>query len=113
MKKWSDVIGNEKIKPYFQEILQFVKNERLKGKIIYPPQNEIFSAFSLTNFEDVKVVILGQDPYHGFNQAHGLAFSVKPNITPPPSLVNMYKELADELSPISLPHLLWLICIKN
>ncbi|MDP8170855.1 uracil-DNA glycosylase [Pasteurella skyensis] len=103
MKSWTDVIGEEKSQPYFQQILQFVKNERLKGKVVYPPQNEVFSAFALTEFKDVKVVILGQDPYHGMNQAHGLAFSVKPNIAPPPSLVNMYKELAQDIDRFQIP----------
>ncbi|OOH89687.1 uracil-DNA glycosylase [Pasteurellaceae bacterium 15-036681] len=97
MKTWKDAIGDEKQKPYFQQILQYVQNERQAGKIIYPPQNEVFSAFALTEFSDVKVVILGQDPYHGPNQAHGLSFSVKPGIKPPPSLVNMYKELAQDV----------------
>lgn len=97
MKTWKEAIGNEKSQPYFQHILQFVQQERAKGKVIFPPQQEIFSAFSLTEFADVKVVILGQDPYHGVNQAHGLAFSVKPAIAPPPSLVNMYKELAADV----------------
>lgn len=97
MKTWTDAIGAEKEQPYFQQILQFVHNERMAGKTIFPPQNEVFSAFALTEFSDVKVVILGQDPYHGFNQAHGLAFSVKPTIAPPPSLLNMYKELADDV----------------
>lgn len=98
MQSWTEAIGAEKQQPYFQQILQFVHQERAAGKTIFPPQNEVFSAFSLTEFADVKVVILGQDPYHGFNQAHGLAFSVKPGIAPPPSLVNMYKELAADVS---------------
>ena len=72
--------------------------------MIYPPQNEIFNAFKLTEFEQVKVVILGQDPYHGLNQAHGLAFSVKPNVPPPPSLVNMYKELATDIAGFQIPN---------
>lgn len=97
MKTWKDAIGEEKQQPYFQQILQFVHHERLSGKMIFPPQSEVFSAFVLTEFSDVKVVILGQDPYHGLNQAHGLAFSVKPSIAPPPSLVNIYKELAQDV----------------
>ncbi|AHG87041.1 Uracil-DNA glycosylase [Bibersteinia trehalosi USDA-ARS-USMARC-190] len=97
MKTWKDAIGEEKQQPYFQQILQFVHHERLSGKMIFPPQSEVFSAFALTEFSDVKVVILGQDPYHGLNQAHGLAFSVKPSIAPPPSLVNIYKELAQDV----------------
>lgn len=97
MKTWKDAIGEEKSKEYFQQILQTVQGERLAGKTIYPPQNEVFSAFALTEFLQVKVVILGQDPYHGVNQAHGLSFSVKPNVAPPPSLLNIYKELAEDI----------------
>ncbi|RPE83776.1 uracil-DNA glycosylase [Vespertiliibacter pulmonis] len=97
MKTWKEAIGEEKSKAYFQQILQKVQSERVAGKAIYPPQNEVFSAFSLTEFAQVKVVILGQDPYHGPNQAHGLSFSVKPHIAPPPSLMNMYKELAQDV----------------
>lgn len=103
MKTWKDALSEEKQKTYFQQILQYVHNERTAGKVIYPPQNEVFSAFALTEFSDVKVVILGQDPYHGPNQAHGLAFSVKPPVSPPPSLVNMYKELAEDISGFQIP----------
>lgn len=98
MKTWTEAIGDEKAQPYFQQILHYVHNERYAGKTVYPPQNEVFSAFALTEFEQVKVVILGQDPYHGPNQAHGLSFSVKPGIAPPPSLLNMYKELAQDVN---------------
>lgn len=104
MKTWKDVIGIEKEQPYFQQILAQVQNARAAGRGIYPPQNEIFNAFKLTEFEQVKVVILGQDPYHGPNQAHGLAFSVKPNVPPPPSLVNMYKELATDIAGFQIPN---------
>lgn len=104
MKTWKDVIGIEKEQPYFQQILAQVQNARAAGRVIYPPQNEIFNAFKLTEFEQVKVVILGQDPYHGLNQAHGLAFSVKPNVPPPPSLVNMYKELATDIAGFQIPN---------
>ncbi|MDD0824394.1 uracil-DNA glycosylase [Mannheimia sp. AT1] len=103
MKTWTEALGEEKQKSYFQQILQFVHNERLAGKTIYPPQNEVFSAFALTEFSDVRVVILGQDPYHGPNQAHGLAFSVKPPVAPPPSLLNMYKELAEDVEGFQIP----------
>lgn len=103
MKTWKEALGEEKQQPYFQHILQQVHNERMSGKIVYPPQNEVFSAFSLTEFCDVKVVILGQDPYHGPNQAHGLAFSVKPPVAPPPSLVNMYKELSQDIVGFQIP----------
>lgn len=104
MKTWKEAIGEEKQKPYFQHILQQVQQAKAAGKIVYPPQSEIFSAFSLTEFEAVKVVILGQDPYHGPNQAHGLAFSVKPPVAPPPSLVNIYKELAQDIPNFQIPH---------
>ncbi len=103
MKTWKEAIGAEKEQPYFQQILQQVQNERASGKIIYPPQKEVFSAFALTEFSEVKVVILGQDPYHGVGQAHGLAFSVKPPMVPPPSLVNMYKELSQDIAGFQIP----------
>ena len=104
MKTWKEAIGEEKQKPYFQHILQQVQQAKAAGKTVYPPQSEIFSAFSPTEFEAVKVVILGQDPYHGPNQAHGLAFSVKPPVAPPPSLVNIYKELAQDIPNFQIPH---------
>ena len=104
MKTWTDVIGQEKEKPYFKHILQQVHQERLAGKTIYPPQDEVFNAFKYTVFDEVKVVILGQDPYHGPNQAHGLAFSVKPKVAIPPSLLNMYKELANDLPGFKMPN---------
>lgn len=103
MKTWKEALGAEKQQPYFQHILQQVNEARAAGKIVYPPHNEVFSAFSLTEFDQVKVVILGQDPYHGPNQAHGLAFSVKPPVAPPPSLVNMYKELAQDIPNFQIP----------
>lgn len=103
MKTWKEALGAEKQQPYFQHILQQVNEARAAGKIVYPPHNEVFSAFSLTEFDQVKVVILGQDPYHGPNQAHGLAFSVKPPVAPPPSLVNMYKELAQDIPNFEIP----------
>ena len=86
MKTWTDVIGKEKTQPYFQHILQQVHAARLAGKIVYPPQEEVFNAFKLTPFENIRAVILGQDPDHGPNQAHGVAFSVKPGVATPPSL---------------------------
>ncbi|HHF2582658.1 TPA: uracil-DNA glycosylase, partial [Haemophilus influenzae] len=100
---WTDVIGKEKVQPYFQHALQQVHLARASGKTIYPPQEEVFNAFKYTAFEDVKVVILGQDPYHGANQAHGLAFSVKPEVAIPPSLLNMYKELTQDISGFQMP----------
>ncbi|ABX79066.1 uracil-DNA glycosylase [Coxiella burnetii RSA 331] len=97
---WQTVLGEEKQEPYFQEILDFVKKERKAGKIIYPPQKDIFNALKLTPYEAIKVVILGQDPYHGPNQAHGLAFSVRPGVPAPPSLQNIFKELHADLGSI-------------
>lgn len=94
---WQTVLAGEKEKEYFQRILNFVKKERLAGKKIYPPQTDIFNSLKLTAYSDVKVVLLGQDPYHGEGQAHGLAFSVKPGVSPPPSLRNIFKELKEDL----------------
>jgi uracil-DNA glycosylase len=101
--RWADVLAEEKQLPYFQHILQTVANERAAGKVIYPPQQEVFNAFKLTELGEVKVVILGQDPYHGAGQAHGLCFSVLPGIKPPPSLVNIYKELATDIKGFVVP----------
>ena len=94
---WHDVIGQEKQQSYFVDTLKFVANERAEGKTVYPPQEDVFNAFRSTEFSQVKVVILGQDPYHGPNQAHGLSFSVRPGIPAPPSLVNIYKELTTDI----------------
>lgn len=101
---WHDVIGQEKQQPYFQDTLKFVASERAAGKTIYPPQKDVFNAFSSTELENIKVVILGQDPYHGPNQAHGLSFSVLPGIPAPPSLVNMYKELITDIPGFERPN---------
>lgn len=103
MTSWKDVIGAEKQAPYFQQIMQFVEQERQSGKVIFPPATEVFNAFKATEFDEVKVVILGQDPYHGPGQAHGLCFSVKPSVKTPPSLVNMYKELKQSISGFEIP----------
>lgn len=101
---WHDVIGIEKEKPYFQNILSQVSQQRDAGKIIYPPQEDVFNAFRFTPFDNVNVVILGQDPYHGPHQAHGLSFSVRPGVPAPPSLVNMYKELENEYNDFKRPN---------
>lgn len=93
---WQTLIEQQKQQAYFQQIEHNLKQERLDGKVIYPPQENIFAAFDVTPFDQVKVVILGQDPYHGPGQAHGLSFSVQPGVKIPPSLRNMYKELALE-----------------
>lgn len=103
MKTWHDVLGTEKQQPYFQHILQQVAAARAQGKTIYPPHADVFNAFSFTPLENVKVVILGQDPYHGPNQAHGLAFSVQPGIAIPPSLLNIYKELQQDIPGFQMP----------
>ena len=94
---WHDVLAEEKQQPYFLNTLQTVASERQSGVTIYPPQKDVFNAFRFTELGDVKVVILGQDPYHGPGQAHGLCFSVKRGVTPPPSLVNIYKERESDL----------------
>lgn len=100
---WQDVIQAEKEKEYFTNTLAFVQSERAAGKTVFPPQQDVFNAFDFTPLPDVKVVILGQDPYHGPNQAHGLCFSVLPDIKVPPSLVNMYKELAQDIEGFEIP----------
>ena len=103
MKTWHDVIGREKEEQYFQETLSFVRQERESGKIIYPPAADVFNAFKYTEFDDVNVVIIGQDPYHGPNQAHGLCFSVLPGVAVPPSLLNIYKELKSDIPNFEIP----------
>ena len=94
---WKAALTEEFEKPYFAEIRRFLQEEKAAGKIIYPPGSLIFNAFNSTPFEKVRVVILGQDPYHGASQAHGLCFSVQHGVKPPPSLVNIYKELKDDV----------------
>lgn len=94
---WRDVMRDEREKPYFKELLAFVEDERARGVRVYPKNSEVFNALALTPFEQVKVVIIGQDPYHGPGQAHGLCFSVKPGVPPPPSLVNIFAELHRDL----------------
>lgn len=100
---WQDYIQAEKQQPYFQAILDYVSAERAAGKSVFPADDDVFNAFSATAFDDVKVVILGQDPYHGPNQAHGLCFSVLPAVKTPPSLVNIYKELAQDINGFQIP----------
>ncbi|NNJ55235.1 MAG: uracil-DNA glycosylase [Bacteroidia bacterium] len=90
---WRKELKQEFDSSYFQNLTQFLKQRKTKGAIIYPPGNEIFNAFDLTPFEEVKVVILGQDPYHGEGEAHGLCFSVTDGTRIPPSLRNIFKEL--------------------
>lgn len=93
---WKEVLRNEFGKAYFLQLKQFLVQEKQSGQRIFPPGKEIFNAFDTTPFDKVKVVIIGQDPYHGPGQAHGLCFSVKPDVPTPPSLVNIYKELTDD-----------------
>lgn len=103
MQTWQEAIGAEKAQPYFRQILAHVRAERESGQTVYPPAADVFNAFKYTEFADVKVVILGQDPYHNEGQAHGLAFSVREGVAVPPSLVNIYKELADDIAGFSVP----------
>ena len=93
---WDELLKEEFKKPYFEDLMKFVKEE-YKNKTIYPKQNEVFNAFRYTDFDNLKVVILGQDPYHGPNQAEGLSFSVKDEVLKPPSLQNIFKELESDL----------------
>ncbi|WP_169777377.1 uracil-DNA glycosylase [Campylobacter mucosalis] len=93
---WKEVLKDEFLSPYFAQIKQNLLEAKRTG-IVYPPSNLIFNAFNLTPFNSVKVVILGQDPYHGANQAMGLSFSVPKGVKIPPSLVNIYKEIYDDL----------------
>jgi len=94
---WTKLLGNEIEKKYMQELFSFVIDQRNRQKKIYPLEDKIFNAFALTKPEDLKVVILGQDPYHGEGQAHGLCFSVEKGVKVPPSLKNIYKELNSDL----------------
>lgn len=93
---WLEAIGKEFKKTYYKELYQFVKSE-YERYVIYPPADDIFNAFHFTPLNQVKVVILGQDPYHNVGQAHGLCFSVKPDVEVPPSLVNIYTELQEDI----------------
>ncbi|MFV9997094.1 MAG: uracil-DNA glycosylase [Arsenophonus endosymbiont of Dermacentor nuttalli] len=101
---WHDVIGPEKEQEYFCNTLAYVAKARQQGITIYPPQKDVFNAFRYTELNEVKVVILGQDPYHAPNQAHGLSFSVRPGVPAPPSLVNMYKELEKDIPDFKYPN---------
>ena len=101
-ESWKEVLKDEFNKEYFQHIVTFIKTEKATGKIIYPPGPLIFNAFKQTPFSKVKVVILGQDPYHNKGQAHGLSFSVPDGIAKPPSLINIFKELKNDLG-IEIP----------
>jgi len=99
---WKNVLQSEFKKAYFKDIEVFIENEKLKNKTIFPKEKDVFSVFNLVNFEDVKIVVLGQDPYHGVGQAHGLSFSVPVGQKIPPSLKNIYKELNIDMK-INIP----------
>lgn len=98
---WQTELAAEKEKPYFRDLMAFIQKERAAKKV-YPPQGDVFNSLKYTPLEKVKVVIIGQDPYHGINQAHGLSFSVLPGVTPPPSLKNIFLELHNDLG-LSIP----------
>jgi uracil-DNA glycosylase len=100
---WLQVLGDEFEKDYMLKLKQFLKEEKQSGKTIYPKSPDIFNAFWKTPFTEVKVVIIGQDPYHGANQAHGLSFSVQKGVATPPSLQNIYKELATDIPGFTIP----------
>lgn len=93
---WQEVLADQLEAPYYKKLRQFVAHE-YATQTVFPPKDEVMSALYTTAYQDVRVVILGQDPYHGSGQAHGLSFSVKPGVAVPPSLRNMYKELADDI----------------
>lgn len=96
-QSWKNALADEFGKPYFESLVRFLHKEKADGQVIYPPGSQIFRAFDLTPVEQVKVVILGQDPYHGPGQAHGLSFSVPANVPAPPSLKNIFKEVETDL----------------
>ena len=96
-QSWKEALAGEFEKPYFASLVRFLHEEKAAGKKIFPPGNQIFRAFELTPVSDVKVVILGQDPYHGYGQAHGLSFSVPEGVPAPPSLKNIFKEIESDL----------------
>jgi uracil-DNA glycosylase len=100
---WLEVLHDEFEKDYMLKLKQFLKQEKEVGHKVYPKGSDIFNAFNKTPFDKLKVVILGQDPYHGANQAHGLSFSVQKGITSPPSLKNIYKELATDIPGFKIP----------
>lgn len=102
-ESWKQILKDEFTSPYFQQIPLHLRTEKAQGKIIYPPGPLIFNAFNSTPVQRLKVVILGQDPYHGPNQAHGLSFSVPNGVPPPPSLINIFKELRDDIG-VNIPN---------
>jgi uracil-DNA glycosylase len=96
LPRWKAALADEFAKPYFQRLQEFVAEER-KTHTVYPPEEDVTNAFKYTPYDEVKVLLLGQDPYHGEGQAHGLCFSVRPGVKPPPSLKNIFKELHNDL----------------
>lgn len=102
-ESWQAAIGGEFEKPYFQQLAAFVDGER-KAHSVFPPEKDVLNALRLTLYDQLRVLILGQDPYHDDNQAHGLAFSVQPGIKPPPSLANIFKELKSEFPDFKIPN---------
>ncbi len=102
-ESWKPVLQSELDKPYFKELVLFLKQQQAAGKTTFPPDPQIFSAFDYTSFNDTRVVIIGQDPYHGIMQAHGLCFSVNKGVKVPPSLKNIYKELKTDIEGFNIP----------
>lgn len=96
-QSWKEALRSEFSKPYFEELVATLHREKQEGRVIFPPGGRIFRAFELTPLDQVKVVILGQDPYHGYGQAMGLSFSVPEGVPAPPSLVNIFKEIESDL----------------
>ena len=96
-QSWKNALADEFGKPYFELLVRFLHKEKSEGKKVFPPGSQIFRAFDLTPVDKVKVVILGQDPYHGFGQAHGLSFSVPEGVPAPPSLKNIFKEIESDM----------------
>lgn len=101
---WTDILALEKQQDYFISLMNFVQQRRDEGITVYPPASQVFASLKITPFDKVKAVILGQDPYHGPNQANGLAFSVNKGIALPPSLRNIYKEIEQDLGSPCAPH---------
>lgn len=109
LPQWQNILDNEQNKPYYADLINTIDNQRKSGEVIYPNENDVFNAFKYVDLSNVKVVILGQDPYHGTGknnqpQAHGLAFSVQQGIKVPPSLVNIYKELEQDIEGFTIPN---------
>ena len=101
--EWQRIVNRESEQAYFQDLVHAIDTQRLAGVSIYPVEGDVFNAFNYVDLADIKVVILGQDPYHGHGQAHGLAFSVQEGIKVPPSLVNIYKELTTDIEGFNTP----------